>query len=148
MIQFDSNGNASLYPHKVNYTHGDETVEKWALPSKEWWTELQAKWPNEVTIHNFIDVELTPEQIQRFESVQPHIVDGYGFAEYIETGEFPRGIIGIPEEIQSQIQAKQEEIQAEENEERKEELRKEMQEMIPRPSLQEMLDFVSENFNK
>ncbi len=95
-----------------------------------------------------MEVELTPEQIQRFESVKNYIVDGYGFAEYIEIGEFPKGIIGVPEEIRPQIEAKQEEIQAEEDEEKRKELREEMQEMIPRPSLQEMLDFVSENFNK
>jgi hypothetical protein len=72
-----------------------------------------------MTIIEFTEVELTQQQLQRFESIEDSIVEGYGFDEYILNGEFPAGILGggTPEE--------------------------------PRQvSLEEMLDFVQENFKK
>jgi hypothetical protein len=101
-----------------------------------------------MSIIEFTEVELTPEQLQRFESIEDSIVEGYGFDEYILNGEFPKGIIGIPQSIQPQIQEKQQLLMQEEDEEKRKEIREEIQAMIPSPSLEEMLDFVQENFKK
>ena len=147
MLQFDKNGKASLYPHKIKYTRDNDTHEQWALPNKEWWTEFEQKW-DDMSIIEFTEVELTPEQLQRFESIEDSIVEGYGFDEYILNGEFPKGIIGIPQSIQPQIQEKQQLLMQEEDEEKRKEIREEIQAMIPSPSLEEMLDFVQENFKK
>jgi hypothetical protein len=37
MLQFDENGNVTLYPHKVRFNWYDEEIqENWALPNKDW----------------------------------------------------------------------------------------------------------------
>jgi hypothetical protein len=36
MLQFDKNGNVTLYPHKVRFHWYDEEIhENWALPNKD-----------------------------------------------------------------------------------------------------------------
>lgn len=90
MLQFDKNGNVTLYPHKVRfYWHDEEIQENWALPTKEWWTETAEKHPD-LHIVEFVEFELTPEQLQRYEDIKSKIVDGYPFTHYILEGELPR----------------------------------------------------------
>jgi hypothetical protein len=151
MLKFDSNGKASLYPYKVRYkdtiSFGDNIQENWALPDKQWWIDTAAK-HDEITIVEFVDVEITKEMQERFNAVKDSIVEGFRFDEYILNGEFPKGIIRIPESIRPQIQEKQQLLMLEEDKEKRKEIREEIQAMIPSPSLEEMLDFVQENFKK
>lgn len=148
MLKFDKEKKPYIYPYRIKYKlKNGEIEEKWALPNKEWWINTSKKYSN-ISIIEFFEYQFSEDQINRFNSVKDHIVENYGFEKYILEGEFPKGLLDFSEEIRLQIQAKEKEMQVEENEERKEELREEIQEMIPRPSLQEMLDFVAENFNK
>ena len=89
MLQYDENGKVTLYPYKVKYTRDGEHHEQWALPNKEWWIETANKWPDILDLE-FIEVELTPEQLQRFESMLPNIKEGQFYEEYIWTGSFPK----------------------------------------------------------
>jgi len=90
MLQFDKNGKTSLYPYKVKYIRNKKHHEQWALPDKNWWVETANKWPDILDLE-FIEVDLTNEQIDRYESIKDHIIEGYGFDEYILNGTFPEG---------------------------------------------------------
>lgn len=83
-----------LYPWKVRYIQDGQEIEQWALPSKEWWTEFAQNWEN-TEIIEFIEAELTEEQLARFEDLnQLNIPEGHRNVciEYIMTGIFPEGI--------------------------------------------------------
>ena len=82
-----------LYPHKVKYTQRGEEIEQWALPNKEWWIDFAEKWEH-TEIIEFIEVELTEEQLSRFEDVKTGIPESYASAcvDYILDGVFPEGI--------------------------------------------------------
>lgn len=90
MLQFDKNGNVTLFPRKVRYQWtGSEIEENWALPNEDWWTETAAK-HEDLQIIEFFDFELSEEQLQRYEDIKSKIVDGYPFTYYILEGELPR----------------------------------------------------------
>ena len=62
-------GGYQLYPTKVRYIQHGEEIEQWALPDKQWWIDFADKWEHTVIIE-FIDVELSDEQIARFEQIE------------------------------------------------------------------------------
>lgn len=77
-----------IYPHKVNYTQHGEVIEQWALPNKLWWEDFARLWEH-TTINNFIDIDLTPEQIERFAEIQNMPEDfTQAYEEYVLTGRF------------------------------------------------------------
>jgi len=147
MLQFDLNGKASLYPHKVKYNRDGKSHEQWALPDKEWWVQTANKW-KDIKNMEFVEVSLTPEQLKRFESIKDSIVEGFGFEGYILNGEFQRGIIGMPKEIQEKVQEYNQRIFNEKDEAKKDALIEERRNIIPRPTLQEVLEFVKTNVKK
>jgi hypothetical protein len=78
-----------LYPHKVKYTQHNEEHEQWALPNKEWWTAFADKWEH-TEIIGFTEVELSEEQLKRFEEVSNMPEDFSDiYVEYILNGTFP-----------------------------------------------------------
>lgn len=87
------NGYLKLYPWMVKYTQHGKTVEQWALPSKEWWTDFADKWEH-TEIVEFVEVELTNEQLARAEEIeQLRIDEGYRdiCIDYILHSQFPEG---------------------------------------------------------
>lgn len=82
-----------LYPWKVKYTQHGIEYEQWALPSKEWWTDFADKWEH-TEIVEFVEVELTNEQLARAEEIeQLRIDEGYRdiCIDYILHSQFPEG---------------------------------------------------------
>jgi len=79
-----------LYPWKVRYRQHGQEIEQWALPSKEWWTDFADRWEH-TEILEFIEVELTEEQLARFEQVKHGIPEAFRevCVEYILDGKFP-----------------------------------------------------------
>lgn len=78
-----------LYPHRVRYIQHGEEIEQWALPNKEWWINFADKWEH-TQIIEFIDLELSEEQLARFEEIKnmpEDFIDVY--IEYILNGTFP-----------------------------------------------------------
>ena len=82
-----------LYPHKVKYTQHGKEIEQWALPNKEWWIDFADKWQH-TTIIEFKEMELTEEQLVRFEDVKAGIPESYASAcvDYILDDVCPEGI--------------------------------------------------------
>ena len=82
-----------LYPHKVRYNQHGKEHEQWALPNKEWWVDFADKWEH-TEIIEFAEVELTEEQLSRFEQVKIGIPEAFTTAceDYILEGKFPEGI--------------------------------------------------------
>ncbi len=75
-----------LYPWKVRYRQHGQEIEQWALPSKEWWTDFADRWEH-TEILEFIEVELTEEQLARFEEIKDMPEDFMEmYIEYILTG--------------------------------------------------------------
>lgn len=83
-----------LCPHKVKYTQHGKEIEQWALPNKEWWTNFAEKWEH-TEIIEFTEVELTEEQLLRFEDVKTGIPESFASdcVDYILEGVFPEGIM-------------------------------------------------------
>lgn len=76
-----------LYPHKVNYTQHGIKIEQWALPNKQWWVDFANKW-NHTKVIEFTEVDLTEEQIARFEEIKDMPEDFMNmYTEYIITGD-------------------------------------------------------------
>lgn len=82
-----------LYPYKVRYTQRGEEHEQWALPNKKWWTDFADRWEH-TEILEFIEVELTEEQLARYEQIKYDIPEAFReiCIEYILEGKFPDGI--------------------------------------------------------
>lgn len=77
-----------LYPHKIRYLQHGEEIEQWALPNKEWWVDFADKWEH-TEIIEFIEIELTAEQLKRFEDVKNMQEDFTSqYIEYILDGTF------------------------------------------------------------
>ena len=76
-----------LYPHKVKYTQNGETIEQWALPSKQWFVDFAEKWEH-TEIIEFTKVKLTEEQVERFEEIK-NMESGFEsqYSDYILTGD-------------------------------------------------------------
>ena len=83
-----------LYPWKVRYRQHGQEIEQWALPSKEWWTDFADRWEH-TEIIEFVEVELTEEQLERAEEIEDMPLDeGYRSMaiDYILHGVFPEGV--------------------------------------------------------
>ena len=101
MLQHDGR-RFKLYPWKAKYknTHGQQK-EKWALPSREWWTSSADRQGFDV---EFEKVELTEEQQGRYEQVRrvdmPEQFRGVCM-DYILECEFPEGFFHPLDGIQT-----------------------------------------------
>ncbi len=87
-------GYLRLYPWRVRYRQHGDVIEQWALPSKEWWTDFAAKWEH-AEILEFVEVELTEEQLERATEIEAILMDeGHRSIciDYILNGNFPEGI--------------------------------------------------------
>ena len=84
-----------LYPWKVKYNQHGKEHEQWATPSKEWWMDFAEKWEH-TEIIKFTKIELTEEQLYRYEQIKDFIPDGFTdlCTEYILNGSFPEEIAG------------------------------------------------------
>ena len=82
-----------LYPHKVKYNQHGKEIEQWALPNKEWWTDFAEKWEH-TEIIEFTEVELTEEQMARFEQISFGLPEAFSSVctDYILDGKFPEGV--------------------------------------------------------
>jgi hypothetical protein len=87
------NGNhLELVPLKVRYLQHGEEIEQWALPNRQWWEDFAERWDH-TTILEFIEIELTPEQMARYEQVK-HMPDGWidQYTDYILEGKYPEPV--------------------------------------------------------
>ncbi|MGY0692993.1 hypothetical protein ACW2QC_09420 [Virgibacillus sp. FSP13] len=79
-------GKWRLYPIRVEYTQHGETIEQWAVEGKEWWIDFAEKWDH-TTVEGFTEVELSDEQIARFEQIKDMPEDFMDmYVDYILTG--------------------------------------------------------------
>ena len=76
-----------MYPHEVKYTQHGEQYEQWALPNKQWWINFAEQWEH-TEIIEFTEVDLTEEQLARFEEIKDMPEDFSELYEnYILTGD-------------------------------------------------------------
>lgn len=107
-----------LYPHKVKYIQHGKEIEQWALPNKEWWIDFANKWEH-TEIVEFIEVELTEEQLKRFEEInQYNISEAFASAciDYILNGVFPEGINHPLRQLQIQKENQEQGVELSERE--------------------------------
>jgi|LSQX01.3.fsa_nt_gb hypothetical protein len=92
-----------LCSEKVRYIqHGEEIEQYVGSEGKEWWLDFEEKWEH-TEIIEFIPVEPTQEQLDRFEEInQLNIKEGFGHecSQYVEFGIFPEGFNHILRPIQ------------------------------------------------
>ena len=92
-----------LCSEKVKYIqHGEEIEQYVGSEGKEWWLDFEEKWEH-TEIIEFIPVEPTEEQLNRFEEViQLNIPEGFGYecSKYVEFGIFPEGFNHVLRPIQ------------------------------------------------
>lgn len=104
---FYKNGNWHLCTEKVRYIqHGEEITQYVMSEGHDWWIDFEEKWEH-TEILEFIPVEPTEEQLNRFEEViQLNIPEGFGgeLSAYVEFGIFPEGFnhVLIPIQIAKQ----------------------------------------------
>lgn len=100
---FYKNGNWCLCDEKVKYTqHGQEVTQYVGSEGRQWWEDFAEKWEH-TEIIEFIPVEVTQEQLDRFEEVnQLNIPDGFSaeLSDYVELGIFPEGFNHVLRPIQ------------------------------------------------
>lgn len=82
-----------LCTEKINYTNDDRTVTKYVMSEgHDWWTDFEQRWFDTMEIHEFIPIEPTPEQQQRFQNVLTlNIPEGWAaeLGDYVEFGTYP-----------------------------------------------------------
>lgn len=107
--------------HKVKYIqHGEEITQYVGSEGHDWWVDFEGKWEH-TEIIEFIPVEPTQEQLDRFEEInQLNIKEGFGHecSQYVEFGIFPesfnhplRKLQVYKENIQQGIELSEREIQ-------------------------------------
>jgi len=87
------NGRFELCPHKVKYIQHGKEIEQWALPNKQWWLDFSNKWEH-TEIIEFVEIEFTKEQLQRFKEIaQINTPESFReiYIDYILNGQFPEG---------------------------------------------------------
>jgi len=106
-----------LYPWKVRYRQHGQEIEQWALPNKEWWVAFAGRWDH-TDILEFIEVELTEEQLARFEQVKHGIPEAFREVciEYILDGVFPEGINHPLRQLQIQKENQEQGVELSERE--------------------------------
>jgi len=92
-----------LCSEKVKYIqHGEEIEQYVGSEGKEWWLDFEEKWEH-TEIIEFIPVEPTEMQLNRFDEVaQLNIPEGFGgeLSAYVKFGIFPEGFNHILRPIQ------------------------------------------------
>lgn len=92
-----------LCNEKVYYIqHGEEITQYVMSEGHDWWVDFEEKWEH-TEIIEFIPVEPTEEQLNRFEEViQLNIPEGFGaeLGNYVEFGIFPEGFNHVLRPIQ------------------------------------------------
>jgi len=91
---YKENGEWNFCDYKVKYKDVGQELEKYALPSKQWW-EKTINNHSHLELIEFIEFEPTQEQEGRLEKLnQLRIPEGFmSYCQnYIENGEFPEGI--------------------------------------------------------
>lgn len=100
---FWKNGKWHLCNEKVKYIqHGEEITQYVGSEGHDWWVDFEQKWEH-TEIIEFIPVEPTQEQLDRFEEVnQLNIQEGFGaeLSDYVKFGIFPEGFNHILRPIQ------------------------------------------------
>ncbi len=91
---FYKNGKWHVCSEKVRYIQHDEEIEQYVgSEGNQWWVDFEEKWEH-TEIIEFISVEPTEEQLDRFEEInQLNIKEGFGHecSQYVEFGIFPEG---------------------------------------------------------
>src|SRR5699024_1057276 len=68
-------------------SESEDNVTKWALPNKDWWTNTADKHEH-ITVHEFIEVEVTEDMRKRYEEIKDMPEDFFDiYVEYILTGD-------------------------------------------------------------
>ncbi len=97
------NGKWDICTEKVKYTqHGEEIIQYVMSEGHEWWVDFEEKWEH-TEIIEFIPVEPTEEQLNRFEEVvQLNIPEGFSaeLGDYVESGVLPDGVNHILKSLQ------------------------------------------------
>ena len=92
-----------LCQEKVHYAqHGEEITQFVGSEGHQWWVDFDEKWEH-TEIIEFIPVEATQEQLDRFEEInQLNIKEGFGaeLSDYVEFGIFPEGFTHVLRPIQ------------------------------------------------
>jgi hypothetical protein len=92
-----------LCSEKIRYVqHGEEITQYVGSEGHDWWVDFEEKWEH-TEIIEFISVEPTQEQLDRFEEVvQLNIPDGFSgeLGDYVEFGIFPEGFTHVLRPIQ------------------------------------------------
>lgn len=102
---FYKNRKWHLCTEKVHYTQrGEEITQYVGSEGHNWWIDFAGKWEH-TEIIEFIPIEPTEEQIDRFkEVVQLNVPEGFGaeLGGYVENGIFPEGFNHVLKPIQLQ----------------------------------------------
>ena len=92
-----------LCSEKIRYVqHGEEITQYVGAEGHDWWADFEGKWEH-TEIIEFIPVEPTEEQLNRFEEInQLNIKEGFGHecSQYVEFGIFPEGFNHVLRPIQ------------------------------------------------
>lgn len=100
---FWKKGKWHLCNEKVKYIqHGEEMIQYVMSEGHDWWIDFEEKWEH-TEIIEFISVEPTQEQLDRFEEInQLNIKEGFGaeLSDYVEFGIFPEGFTHVLRPIQ------------------------------------------------
>ena len=100
---FYKNGKWHVCSEKVRYIQHDEEIEQYVgSEGNQWWVDFEEKWEH-TEIIEFIPVEATQEQLDRFEEInQLNIKEGFGaeLSDYVEFGIFPEGFTHVLRPIQ------------------------------------------------
>ncbi len=92
-----------LCSEKIRYVqHGEEITQYVGSEGHDWWVDFEEKWEH-TEIIEFVPVEPTEEQIERFEEVnQLNIQEGFGaeLSDSVKFGIFPEGFNHILRPIQ------------------------------------------------
>lgn len=97
MIYFDENSREYKFSkYKINYTHNDETVEKFVgAEGIDWWKSFEATWDN-MKINSITEVKPNEQQIARLEDIKKlSISEGFqaDISEYVDFGKFSNEFI-------------------------------------------------------
>ena len=94
-----------LCSEKVKYKQHGEEIEQYVMSEgHDWWVDFEEKWKH-TEIIEFIPVEPTEEQLNRFEEInQLNIPEGFcaELGAYVEFGIFPDGFNHVLRPIQIQ----------------------------------------------
>lgn len=87
MIIYYKDGRWNLNPYLVKYNQHGENLEKYT-EDKEWWLDFEEKWDH-TEVLEFVDVEYTTEQKERFKQIE-HFPEDFGsaYSEYVKDGSF------------------------------------------------------------